>query len=107
MRVHRLFTYIVVGPPQIFAVLLLLAFAAQCVVLMARTPFASFEQDHIWAGRQQLEFGSIPRSFRYSPLPNIAAAAPMAIDKNRTESKAPTVERTRSEVRRLRLLLRS
>src|SRR5947209_17539357 len=98
MRVHRLFTYIVVGPPQIFAVLLLFAFVVQCVLLMGRTPFTSVEQDHIWAGRQQLEFGSMPRSFRYSPLPNIAAAAPMSIDKNRTESKAPTVERTKQEV---------
>jgi hypothetical protein len=107
MRVHRLFTYIVVGPPQIFAVLLLLAFAAQCLMLMVRVPFTPNEQDHIWAGRQQLEFSSIPRSFRYSPLPNIAAAAPMAIDKNRAASIAPTVEHTRQEVRRLRLLLRS
>jgi hypothetical protein len=107
MRVHRIFSYIVVGPPQIFAALLLLAFAAQCALLINRLPFTPVEQDHIWAGRQQLEFGSIPRSFRYSPLPNVMAAAPMAIDKNRAESKAPTVEHTRQEVRRLRWLLRS
>jgi hypothetical protein len=107
MRVHRIFTYIVVGPPQIFAVLLLLAFVAQCAWLIGNVPFSPAEQDHIWAGRQQLEFGSIPRSFRYSTLPNVMSAAPMALDKNRAESRAPTVEHTRREVRRLRWLLRS
>src|SRR4051812_36763001 len=107
MRVHRIFTYIVVGPPQIFAVLLLLAFAAQCGWLINNVPLSAAEQDHIWAGRQQLEFGSIPRSFGYSPLSNMMAAAPMSVDKNRAESRAPTVEHTRREVRRLRWLLRS
>ncbi|MCU1308174.1 MAG: hypothetical protein JWN45_2869 [Acidobacteriaceae bacterium] len=107
MRVHRIFSYIVVGPPQIFAVLLLLTFVAQCAWLIGNVPFSPAEQDHIWAGRQQLEFGSIPRSFGYSALTNVMAAAPMAIDKNRAESRAPTVENTRREVRRLRWLLRS
>lgn len=107
MRVHRIFSNIVVGPPQIFAVLLLLAFVAQCSWLIGNVPFSPAEQDHIWAGRQQLEFGSIPRSFGYSSLTNVMAAAPMAIDKNRAASRAPTVENTRREVRRLRWLLRS
>src|SRR5882757_2689968 len=107
MRVHRIFSYIVVGPPQIFAALLLLPFAAQCALLINRLPLTPIEQDHVWAGRQQLEYGSIPRSFRYSPLPNVMAAAPMAIDKNRAETKVATAEHVRREVIRLRWLLRS
>lgn len=107
MRERRFFSHIVVGTPQIFALLLLAAYAAQCVALMARVPFSLIEQDHIWAGRQQLEYGAAPRSFRYSPLPNVLAAAPMRIDANRVPAKNPTQESVRKEVRRLRWLLRT
>src|SRR4051812_30361599 len=107
MRERRFFSHIVVGVPQIFALLLLAAYIAQCLALMARVPFSLIEQDHIWAGRQQLEYGASPRSFRFSPLPNIVAAAPMGIDKNRVPAKNPTVENVRNEVRRLRWMLRT
>src|SRR4051812_33142309 len=107
MRVHRIFHYIVVGPPQIFAVLLLLAFAMQCGILITRVPLSPTEQDHVWAGRQQLEYGSIPRSYGYSPLPNVIAAAPMSLDKNRSATSVATAEHVRREVIRLRWLLRS
>ena len=90
-----------------FAVLLLAAYAAQCLALMARAPFSLIEQDHIWAGRQQLEYGATPRSFRYSPLPNIISAAPMRIDAHRVPAKNPTQENVRNEVRRLRWMLRT
>src|SRR5260221_4499515 len=107
MRERRFFSHIVVGAPQIFALLLLAAYVAQCLVLMARVPFSLIEQDHIWAGRQQLEYGAVPRSFRYSPLPNIVSAAPMRIDANRVPAKNPTQEHIRNEVRRLRWMLRA
>src|SRR5258708_25725874 len=68
---------------------------------MGRVPFSLIEQDHIWAGRQQLEYGAVPRSFRYSPLPNIISAAPMRIDANRVPAKNPTLEYVRNEVRRI------
>jgi hypothetical protein len=107
MRERRFFSYIVVGAPQIFALLLLAAYTAQCLALMARVPFSLIEQDHIWAGRQQLEYGAVPRSFRYSPLPNVISAAPMRIDANRVPAKNPTVNNVRDEVRRLRWMLRT
>ncbi|MCU1283961.1 MAG: hypothetical protein JWO13_311 [Acidobacteriales bacterium] len=107
MRVLRVFDYIVVGPPQIFAVLLLLAFAVQCGILITRVPLSAIEQDHVWAGRQQLEYGSIPRSFRHSPLPNVMASAPMSLDKGRTATSVATAEHVRREVIRLRWLLRT
>lgn len=107
MRERRFFSHIVVGAPQIFALLLLAAYAAQCIALMAREPFSLIEQDHIWAGRQQLEYGAVPRSFRYSPLPNIVSAAPVRLDQNRVPAKNPTPENVRNEVRRLRWMLRT
>src|SRR4051812_48843013 len=107
MKVHRLFTYVVVGPPQIFAVLLLLAFAIQCGLLITRIPLSSLEQDHVWAGRQQVEFGANPRTFQYSPLPNLMAAAPLSIDKERGETRVATAEQIRREVIRMRWLMRS
>ena len=107
MRERRFFSHIVIGAPQIFAVLLLAAYAAQCLTLMARVPFTLAEQDHIWAGRQQLEYDAVPRSFGYSPLPNIVSAAPMRMDENRVPAKNPTPENVRKEVRRLRWMLRA
>src|SRR3954470_19835378 len=107
MRERRFFSYIVIGAPQIFALLLLSAYTAQCLALMARVPFSLIEQDHIWAGRQQLEYGAQPRSFRYSPLTNVVSAAPMRMDENHVPAKNPTQENVRNEVRRLRWLLRT
>jgi hypothetical protein len=106
MRERRFFSHIVIGGPQIFAVLLLAAYAAQCLTLMARVPFTLAEQDHIWAGRQQLEYSAVPRSFGYSPLPNIVAAAPMRLDENRIPAKNPTPDNVKKEVRRLHWMLR-
>src|SRR5256885_14124290 len=92
MRERRFFSHIVVGAPQIFAMLLLAAYGAKCVALMARVPFSLIEQDHIWAGRQQLEYGAVPRSFPYSPLPNVISAAPMRLDHNRIAAKTRSWE---------------
>jgi hypothetical protein len=101
----RYFSYLVVGRPQLLALLLLAAFAAQAVWLAHQRPFSSQEQDHIWSGRQQLEQGALPRKFDFSPLVNIASAAPIKIDENR-EVANPTPERVQAEVHRLRLHLR-
>ena len=100
--------YIVVGRPQLVAVGILLLFAAQAVWLARRSPFSVAEQDHIWAGRQQLERGAVPRSFRWSPLVNLAAAAPLrlAVDAERDPQAALTPQQVEIEVRRLHLLLR-
>jgi hypothetical protein len=99
-------SHIVVGRHQIMALLLLSAFAALCWRIAPRLPFTSAEQDHIWAGRQQLENGVIPRAFRYTPLVNMMAAAPMRIDANRVLQREPTPEHVREEVQRLRWMLR-
>ena len=61
MRTKTWFRYITVGPPQVFALLLLLSFTIQCSLLILRRPFSPAEQDHIWSGRLQLEYGSMPR----------------------------------------------
>jgi hypothetical protein len=104
--VERARSYLVFGLPQAIAVALLMAFIAQGAWLISRRPFSAAEQDHIWAGRQQLEAGAIPRVFTHTPLVNIAAAAPMRIDRNRSFTDNPTPERVQREVRRLRWLLR-
>ncbi len=100
------FRFIRVGPPQIFALLLLAAFALQCAWLIGHVPFSVAEQDHIWSGRLELEYGSMPRKFLYSPLVNIAASAPMKLDAKRIIRKDPTPEHVRREVARLRWMLR-
>ena len=62
------FRSIFIGSPQVFALLLLLGFALQCGWLILRLPFSPAEQNHIWSGRLELEYGSMPRKFLYSPL---------------------------------------
>ena len=104
--ISTLRSHIVVGRHQIMALLLLLAFAALCWRIAPRLPFSSAEQDHIWAGRQQIENGVIPRAFRYTPLVNMMAAAPMRIDANRVLQREPTPQHVREEVQRLRWILR-
>jgi hypothetical protein len=106
MRTKTWFRYITVGPPQIFALLLLMAFVIQCELLILHLPFSAAEQDHIWSGRLELEYGSMPRKFLYSPLVNIASSAPMKLDAHRIIRKDPTPEHVRREVARLRWMLR-
>lgn len=108
MRTKPLFQFrsIVIGSPQIFALLLLTAFAVQCGWLILHLPFSTAEQDHIWSGRLELEYGSMPRKFLYSPLVNIAASAPLKLDAHRIIRKDPTPEHVRKEVARLRWMLR-
>src|SRR5205085_367519 len=106
MRTKTWFRYITVGPPQVFALLLLLSFTIQCSLLILRRPFSTAEQDHIWSGRLELEYGSMPRKFLYSPLVNILASAPMKLDAHRIIRKDPTPEHVRREVARLRWMLR-
>jgi hypothetical protein len=81
-------------------------FAAECLWVARRTPFTTAEQDHIWAGRQQIEAGAVPRSMRHSPLVNLAASTPLRIDANRVLRRDPSPEHIQDEVRRLRLLTR-
>jgi hypothetical protein len=85
---------------------MLVLFAAECLWVAKRTPFTTDEQDHIWSGRQQIENGAVPRSFRHTPLVNLAAAAPLRIDRDRMIKRDPTPEHIRSEVQRLHLLTR-
>jgi hypothetical protein len=91
----------------LIALAMLLLFAAECLWVARRAPFSPDEQDHIWAGRQQIELGAVPRSFRHTPLVNLAAAAPLRIDANRVIVRDPSPEHIRREVRRLHLLTRT
>lgn len=85
---------------------MLIFFAAECFYVARNAPFTIAEQDHIWAGRQQIEAGAVPRQMRHSPLVNLAAAAPLRIDAERVLRKDPSPEFVRREVRRVRLLTR-
>ncbi|HUS20242.1 MAG TPA: glycosyltransferase family 39 protein [Terriglobales bacterium] len=102
----RLPQYIVVGRHQIMALLLLAAFAAQCGWLIKRRAFTLGEQDHIWSGRQQLEYNAAPRKFQHTPLINIASAAPLKINIGRQRGDAVSPESVQREVRRLHILTR-
>jgi hypothetical protein len=102
----RLPSYIVIGRHQLMALLLLAAFAAQCGWLAWQRPFTTAEQDHIWSGRQQLEYNAVPKNFRYTPLTNIAAAAPLRIDRDRERGSAITPQSVQREIQRLHLLTR-
>jgi hypothetical protein len=95
-----------VGRPQLIALALLILFAAECLWVARRTPITTAEQEHIWAGRQQIEAGAVPRSMRHSPLVNLAAAAPLRIDADRIVRRDPSPEHIQNEVRRLRILTR-
>jgi hypothetical protein len=86
---------------------MLVLFAAEALWVARRVPFTTAEQDHIWAGRQQIEAGAVPRQFRHTPLVNLAAAAPLRIDANRVIRRDSSPEHIQSEVRRLHLLTRT
>lgn len=88
------------------ALVLLAAFAAQCGWLLQQRPFTTAEQDHIWSGRQQLEYNATPLNFRYTPLTNLASAAPLKIDVGRRPAPAVSPESVQQEVQRLRVLTR-
>jgi hypothetical protein len=100
------FGKIIFGSPQVFALMLLACLALQSGWLIIHVPFSFSEQDHIWSGREELEYGSMPRKFLYSPLVNIWASAPMKLDERRIIRKDPTPEHVRREVARLRWMLR-
>src|SRR5947209_16547600 len=100
------FGKIIFGSPQVFALMLLACLALQSGWLIMHVPFSFSEQDHIWSGREELEYGSMPRKFLYSPLVNIWASAPMKLDERRIIRKDPTAEHVRREVARLRSMLR-
>ena len=103
---RELSAYVVFGKPQSIAALMLLAFALQCGWMIARHPLALSEQDHIWSGREQLEYGSSPKLYNYTPLTNVAAAVPLRLDAGRLETRDPTPQHVEREVRRLRWILR-
>lgn len=86
---------------------MLLLFAVEAFYVARNAPFTTAEQDHIWAGRQQIEMGAVPRQMRHAPLVNLAAAAPLRVDAERVLRRDPTPEVVRSEVRRIRLLTRT
>jgi hypothetical protein len=69
-------------------------------------PFSEAEQDHIWAGRQQLERNAVPRKFQHTPLVNTASAAPLRLDAGRTRPAALSPASVQREVQRLHWLTR-
>jgi hypothetical protein len=99
--------YIVVGKPQLIALAMLILFLGECLWFAKRAPFTTAEQDHIWAGRQQIEMGAVPRAMRHSPLVNLAAAAPLRIDAERVIRQDPSPEHIRSEIEQLHFLTRT
>jgi hypothetical protein len=104
----RLRSRIVVGRHQIFALLLLATFTFMCIKVAPRVEFTRAEQDHIWAGRQQIEYGVSPRTFRHTPLVNLMAGTPLQFGAARRGlEREPTPEHVREEVRRLRSVLRA
>ena len=99
---------LVIGKHQIFAVLLIAAFVAQCVWVIWKLPLQLSEQDHIWAGRQQLEYAANPRAFKHTPLPNVLAAAALKVDvqRNTNARVIPSADSVMQQVRRMRLFAR-
>jgi hypothetical protein len=85
---------------------MLALFAGEALWAARRAPFTPAEQDHIWAGRQQIEQGAVPRAMRHSPLVNLAAAFGLYLDRERVIQRDPTPEHIRSEIERLHLLTR-
>jgi hypothetical protein len=98
--------YIVVGKPQIIALLMLALFAGEALWVARHARFTPDEQDHIWAGRQQLERDVVPRAMRHSPLVNLAAATGLHLERARIIQQDPTPEHVRAEIQRLHLLTR-
>lgn len=109
MRALRIFRYIVVGLPQLVAVLLLFGFFMETARVARTKPFTEAEQDHIWSGRQQLAYGALPRKFAHTPLVNLAAAAPLKLEEWRlTRFRKPvTGEGLKADIETARLMLRS
>jgi len=64
------------GRPQVIAVLLLLAFAGQCLWVMSRLPMSTLELLTVRQGRTQLRSGEVIESVERSPLVPLLAAAP-------------------------------
>ena len=98
--------YIVVGRPQLIALAILLVLACEGGYVARKAQFTAAEQDHIWAGRQQIELGAVPRQMRHSPLVNLTAAVPLRMDADRVLRRDPTPEVIHAEIRRVRLLAR-
>ncbi len=66
------------GRPQVYAVLLLLAFAAQCVWLMAHVPLSQLERAYVEAGEQQWRGQRMAGDVDRSPLVPLIAGFPAA-----------------------------
>jgi hypothetical protein len=64
------------GRPQIYALLLLAAFAAQCIWLIAARPLDNEEQWYIARGLRLLEHHDVPADNAHSPLIYLIAAIP-------------------------------
>ncbi|MBI2682428.1 MAG: hypothetical protein HYX26_04300, partial [Acidobacteriales bacterium] len=94
----RLFKVLVVGRPQIWALLMLACFAAQCARVIGRVPFSEAEQDHIMSGRQVLEYHAVPRRFLHTPLVNEAAAAALKLDVNRDQRQNRSTSDLNAEI---------
>ncbi len=67
------------GKPQLFAVLLLLAFLGQCSWLLARIPLNASEFAYIQQGELQWHGKGMAGSLQRSPLAALAAAAPLLL----------------------------
>jgi hypothetical protein len=109
-RLHcpvRFFKVLVIGPPQLWALLLLACFAALCVRVIGRAPLSPAEQDHIMSGRQVLELHAIPRRSLHTPLVNLAAAAALQWDASREPHPNRTTSALHREVIRLRWIVRA
>ncbi|MFB3916741.1 MAG: ArnT family glycosyltransferase [Terriglobales bacterium] len=76
MKASYLFSRDRYGRPQVVAVLLLLAFAGQCLWLMSRRPLTETEVSIVQQGRAQLQGGGMVDSAERSPLVYVLAALP-------------------------------
>lgn len=94
--------FIVIGRPQLIALSMLIIFAAHAAYWIERRPLSSEEQDHIWAGRQQLERKAIPKVHGHSPLPNAAAAAGVSFAPQRVKPGLYQREEIEREIKQIR-----
>ena len=77
------------GRPQVFALLLLLAFVLQALWVIYRTPLRRAEAAYAQAGLDQLAGKVLPRDTGAQPVPAVAAAAPIVVANRMLGSLSP------------------